>query len=124
MRKIMMLVLGLAAFLMPGVSRAQLAAPNDAGVSMGHVHMFVQDVDAAVARLEVDGLVGVIFSDGFAPQIPKGNAETAGESGSLLQNRSHRISVYHGAEGRVEPVRAATICLPWKRPFSMKISLV
>ena len=47
MRKIMMLVLGLAAFLMPGVSRAQLAAPNDAGVSMGHVHMFVQDVDAA-----------------------------------------------------------------------------
>jgi catechol 2,3-dioxygenase-like lactoylglutathione lyase family enzyme len=47
MKKIMMFVLGLAAFLMPSVSRAQLAAPNDAGASMGHVHLFVQDVDAA-----------------------------------------------------------------------------
>src|ERR1700681_628768 len=47
MKNIMMLVLGLAVFLMPTVSRAQLAAPNDAGASMGHVHLFVQDVDAA-----------------------------------------------------------------------------
>jgi len=47
MRKIMMFVLGLAAILLPGVSRAQLAGPNDTGVSMGHVHLFVQDVDAA-----------------------------------------------------------------------------
>jgi catechol 2,3-dioxygenase-like lactoylglutathione lyase family enzyme len=48
MRKIMMMfVLGLAAILLPGVSRAQLAGPNDTGVSMGHVHLFVQDVDAA-----------------------------------------------------------------------------
>ena len=48
MRKtIVMFVLGLAAFLMPVESRAQLAAPNEMGVSMGHVHLFVQDVDAA-----------------------------------------------------------------------------
>jgi catechol 2,3-dioxygenase-like lactoylglutathione lyase family enzyme len=48
MRKtVTMFVLGLAALLLPGVSRAQLAAPNEMGVSMGHVHMFVQDVDAA-----------------------------------------------------------------------------
>jgi catechol 2,3-dioxygenase-like lactoylglutathione lyase family enzyme len=47
MKKIMMFVLGLAAFLIPNASRAQLAAPNDAGASMGHVHLFVQDVDAA-----------------------------------------------------------------------------
>src|SRR5579872_1840430 len=47
MKNIMIFVLGLAAFLMPSVSQAQLAAPNEAGVSMGHVHLFVQDVDAA-----------------------------------------------------------------------------
>jgi catechol 2,3-dioxygenase-like lactoylglutathione lyase family enzyme len=47
MKKTMMLVLGLAALLLPAVSRAQLAGPNDTGVSMGHVHLFVQDVEAA-----------------------------------------------------------------------------
>ncbi len=47
MKKIMVFVLGLAAFLMPSVSRAQLAAPNDVGASMGHVHLFVQDVDSS-----------------------------------------------------------------------------
>jgi len=48
MRKtIAMFVFALATFLLPGVSRAQLAAPNEMGVSMGHVHLFVQDVDAA-----------------------------------------------------------------------------
>jgi catechol 2,3-dioxygenase-like lactoylglutathione lyase family enzyme len=47
MKKITIFVLGLAAMLIPSVSRAQLAAPNDAGASMGHVHLFVQDVDAA-----------------------------------------------------------------------------
>jgi len=47
MKKIVMFVLGLAVLLTPSVSRAQLAAPNDVGASMGHVHLFVQDVDAA-----------------------------------------------------------------------------
>jgi len=30
-----------------GASRAQLAATNEAGVTMGHVHLVVQDVEAA-----------------------------------------------------------------------------
>jgi catechol 2,3-dioxygenase-like lactoylglutathione lyase family enzyme len=47
MKKTVIFVLGLAALLLPGVSRAQLAGPNDTGVSMGHVHLFVQDVEAA-----------------------------------------------------------------------------
>ena len=42
----LILILGLAA-LLPSTARAQLAAPNDAGVSMGHLHFNVQDVDAA-----------------------------------------------------------------------------
>jgi catechol 2,3-dioxygenase-like lactoylglutathione lyase family enzyme len=43
------LILGLIfSVLFPaGATWAQLAAPNEAGVTMGHVHLVVQDVDAA-----------------------------------------------------------------------------
>jgi catechol 2,3-dioxygenase-like lactoylglutathione lyase family enzyme len=48
MRKLIaVFVLGLAVLISPLVSRAQLAPPNDMGVSMGHVHLVVQDLDAA-----------------------------------------------------------------------------
>jgi catechol 2,3-dioxygenase-like lactoylglutathione lyase family enzyme len=36
----------LAALLPAGAARAQLAAPNEAGVSMGHVHLVMQDLEA------------------------------------------------------------------------------
>jgi catechol 2,3-dioxygenase-like lactoylglutathione lyase family enzyme len=38
--------LSLAALLPVGVVRAQVSAPNEAGVAMGHVHLVVQDVEA------------------------------------------------------------------------------
>jgi catechol 2,3-dioxygenase-like lactoylglutathione lyase family enzyme len=44
-----MVALGLAAvfvLLSAGNSHAQIAPPNEAGVSMGHMHLVVQDVDA------------------------------------------------------------------------------
>ncbi len=45
--KKMILIFGFAALLLPArVSWAQIAAPNEAGVSMGHMHLVVQDVDA------------------------------------------------------------------------------
>jgi catechol 2,3-dioxygenase-like lactoylglutathione lyase family enzyme len=45
--KKMILLFGLAALLLPArASYAQIAPPNEAGVSMGHMHLFVQDVDA------------------------------------------------------------------------------
>jgi len=40
-------ILGLSALLPARAAWAQLAPPNDAGVSMGHVHLMVQDVEAA-----------------------------------------------------------------------------
>lgn len=40
-------ILGLAALLPVGAARAQVAPPNAAGVSMGHVHLVVQDLDGA-----------------------------------------------------------------------------
>jgi catechol 2,3-dioxygenase-like lactoylglutathione lyase family enzyme len=45
MKKVM-LILGLALLIPARASWAQVSGPNDAGVSMGHVHFLVQDVDA------------------------------------------------------------------------------
>ena len=38
--------IAVAALVPLGVSRAQLAAPNETGVTMGHVHLVMQDVEA------------------------------------------------------------------------------
>lgn len=40
-------IAGLAIALLPAQSLAQLAPPNDAGVTMGHVHLNVRDVEAS-----------------------------------------------------------------------------
>src|SRR6202521_504870 len=46
--KILLSILSLAvATLVPlGVSRAQLAVPNETGATMGHVHLVMEDVEA------------------------------------------------------------------------------
>ena len=41
------LIVGLAVSLTPAPSRAQLAAPNAAGITMGHVHLNVRDIEAS-----------------------------------------------------------------------------
>jgi len=47
MKKFLSILSLAAAALVPvGVSRAQLAAANETGVTMGHVHLVVQDVEA------------------------------------------------------------------------------
>jgi catechol 2,3-dioxygenase-like lactoylglutathione lyase family enzyme len=45
--KKLILILGFAMLIPARASWAQIAAPNSMGVSMGHVHLMVQDVDAA-----------------------------------------------------------------------------
>jgi catechol 2,3-dioxygenase-like lactoylglutathione lyase family enzyme len=48
MKKLAAIVFAAAVLLgVAGSSRAQLAPPNDMGVSMGHVHLLVRDVDAS-----------------------------------------------------------------------------
>ncbi|NOT44486.1 MAG: hypothetical protein HOP14_07790 [Acidobacteria bacterium] len=42
----LLLVVASCLLLTPGVARAQLAAPNTAGVAMGHLHFYVSDVAA------------------------------------------------------------------------------
>ena len=45
--KNLILILGLAMLIPARASWAQVAAPGDSGVSMGHVHFLVPDVEAA-----------------------------------------------------------------------------
>jgi len=45
--KMLILICALAPLVTASALWAQLAAPNDAGVAMGHLHLHVQDVDAA-----------------------------------------------------------------------------
>jgi hypothetical protein len=40
-------IVGLAGCLLPAPAVAQLAAPNAAGVTMGHVHLNVRDIEAS-----------------------------------------------------------------------------
>jgi catechol 2,3-dioxygenase-like lactoylglutathione lyase family enzyme len=62
------LVIASLSLSLPPSAYAQLAPPNDAGVSMGHVHLYVKDVDLqkklwiehfGAAPLQKEGLAGV-----------------------------------------------------------------
>ena len=83
-------VLGLLALLPARAAWAQLAPPNDAGVTMGHVHLMVQDVEAGkkfwTAMGGVPGKLGaneVFKFPGVLILIRKSDA-TAGSVGSVV----------------------------------------
>jgi catechol 2,3-dioxygenase-like lactoylglutathione lyase family enzyme len=93
MRKIItMLAFGLAALLLPVVSRAQLAAPNEMGVSMGHVHLFVQDVDAAKKFWIAVGATPIKFGPNEGMKFPgvlilvRKGEPTGGTVGSVINH--------------------------------------
>ena len=46
----------------------------------------LQHVDAAIARLKMHGLVGIIFCGRFSPKIAKGNAEALSQSRDRVAN--------------------------------------
>ena len=66
--KKLILIFGLATLLAAHGSWAQVAAPNDAGVSMGSLHLLVQDVDAY--RNFFLTLGGVPAAQGTAVKFP------------------------------------------------------
>jgi catechol 2,3-dioxygenase-like lactoylglutathione lyase family enzyme len=89
MKKLIM-ILGLVALIPARVSWAQVAAPNDTGVSMGHVHFMVQDVEAGkkfwTAMGGVPGKLGpndVFKFPGVLILLRKGDA-TAPSVGSVV----------------------------------------
>jgi catechol 2,3-dioxygenase-like lactoylglutathione lyase family enzyme len=66
------LMLGLfaAALLFAGASQAQLAPPNDAGVTMGHLHFVVSDLDANVKFWTTLGGTPFKFGPGQGVKFP------------------------------------------------------
>jgi catechol 2,3-dioxygenase-like lactoylglutathione lyase family enzyme len=64
------LILSLLTLLAVRVSGAQLPGPNDAGVSMGHVHLFVQDVEAAKKFWIAVGAAPIKFGANEAMKFP------------------------------------------------------
>src|SRR5580700_4836831 len=60
--------LGIIALLSAASLPAQLTAPNAAGVTLGHIHLIVKDVDAQT-RFMVDMLGGTLVMNDRLPEI-------------------------------------------------------
>jgi hypothetical protein len=109
--KKLMLILGLVGLLPLATSWAQTLPPNEAGVSMGQLHMTVHDVDAEKkvwtmiggTPIKVDGTdvvkfpgVLVFLTPGSPSAIPDQNANTGKNSENLVEHVG--FYVVHGRE--------------------------
>ncbi len=89
---------------------AQLAPPNDAGVTMGHVHLLVHDVDAQRKFWSMfgctqvkNGSLDLIQFDGAFVMLRKGEP-TAGSVGSTVNHIGFKV---RSMSDVLTPVRAA-----------------
>jgi catechol 2,3-dioxygenase-like lactoylglutathione lyase family enzyme len=96
MRKFMF-ILGLMMALASSTAQAQLAAPNDMGVSMGHVHLNVHDVDTAKQFWIMLGGSVVKFGPGEAIKFPgvlvllRKSDPTGGSPGSVVDHIGFQV---------------------------------
>ena len=65
------IVLGLVSVSSAGVSWAQLSAPNPSGVSMGHVHYYVQDIEAHKRFWTAMGAQAIKFGETDVMKFPE-----------------------------------------------------
>jgi hypothetical protein len=107
-------LLCIAVFLPATVSWAQLNAPNEAGVALGHIHMVVKDVEAEKKvwiamggqALKVDDLVAIKFP-GVLVLVEKGtpSGNNAGAAidhpGFLVQNGTEWLNKVEAAGVKV-----------------------
>src|SRR5690242_5446692 len=100
-------------------SRTSRGAEKATNAFFETIFVALQNVNAAIARLEMHRLVGVILRGALSPKIAKGNTEALGESGDraadFFQKGSHD-SFHPAAVGcataKGAPVSAEMICLP------------
>jgi catechol 2,3-dioxygenase-like lactoylglutathione lyase family enzyme len=96
MRKLI-LILSLAVLLPAGSSWAQLAAPNEAGVSMGHLHLLAQDTEASEKFWIAFGASPVKFGPGEAMKLPgvliliRKEDPSGGTVGSIVNHVGFRV---------------------------------
>jgi catechol 2,3-dioxygenase-like lactoylglutathione lyase family enzyme len=88
----LILVLSFATVFPTGAVCAQTAGPNETGVSMGHLHLIVSDVDAAQKFWIAMGATPVKFGQGQAMKFPgvlillRKGEPSAGTMGSVVNH--------------------------------------
>lgn len=96
-----LLLLTASAALLPRVSFAQLAPPNDAGVSIGHIHLTVPDPEAQVktwtdvlgATVSKDAFLTLVKLPGVFIIVSKADA-TEGSDGSTANHIGFLVKDY------------------------------
>lgn len=91
-------LIGGALLLLGAPGRAQLAAPGDAGVAMGHLHLNTRDVDAQRKFwVEVMGATPVKFGNGEAMKFPgvlvmfRKGEPSGGTKGSIVNHLGFKV---------------------------------
>ena len=87
---------------------AQLAPPNDAGVSLGHIHLTVPDPDAQIkvwvdllgATVEKSGPLTLVKLPGIFIVVTKANA-TEGSNGSTVNHIGFLVKDYAAIEAKL-----------------------
>jgi catechol 2,3-dioxygenase-like lactoylglutathione lyase family enzyme len=117
--KKLFIILSLAAVLPLSTAWAQLQAPNDAGVAMGHLHLLVKDVEANKKFWITMGGTPVKFGTGEALKFPgvlillrQGDPNGNGSVGSIINhvgfhvpNVEQAMPTWRAAGLRMEPTK-------------------
>lgn len=109
-------LLAASAALLPRVSLAQLAPPNDAGVSIGHIHLTVPDPDAQVkawtevlgATVSKDGFLTLVKVPGVFIIVSKANA-TEGSEGSTANHIGFLVKDYAALKAKLAAANIPTV---------------
>ena len=110
------LLAALAATMSAQLSFAQLAAPNDAGVSMGHIHLTVPDPDAQIkvwvdvlgATASKDGFLNLVKLPGIFIIVTKADA-TEGSEGSTANHIGFLVKDYAALKAKLAAANIPTV---------------
>ncbi|HEX5230107.1 MAG TPA: VOC family protein [Bryobacteraceae bacterium] len=107
-------LLAASAAVVAQVSFAQLPPPNDAGVSMGHIHITVPDPDAQIkAWKDVLGVTatpeGWIKLPGIFVIVTKAATATEGSDGSTANHIGFLVKDYAALKGRLAAANIPTV---------------
>ncbi len=96
---------------------AQLAEPNDAGVSMGHIHLTVPDPDAQIkvwtdvlgGTLIKDGPLNMVKFPGMFIVVSKSATATEGSDGSTVNHIGFLVKDYAALKGKLAAANIPTV---------------
>ncbi len=105
-----------AATMFAPLSFAQLAGPNDAGVSMGHIHLTVPDPDAQIkvwvdvlgATVSKSGPLNLVKLPGIFIIVTKA-AATEGSDGSTANHIGFLVKDYAGLKAKLAAANIPTV---------------